>query len=604
MNGDACQSTFEDRAAAGWGPVMVVATGPADQAVFAAVFEAMDNILLTRTALGPADFDSLNEQARTANPPTAILAWAGVYDTADDPRYIGIWVNNPSRIVWNASRLVPAEDQQWFDASVYQWARQAFSVYTPDLDEYISIYRDDAPTDFWDYDAMTPDDYQQTYDAMVAQGYFPTCVQGAGIDNVLITPTFTLLGSTGERAWSTPQGPQPAASLGGFDAYMQSYMQMNRVRAGALAVVKDTRLVLARGYTCAEAGYPTTYPDSIFRIASCSKLITAVAVLQLVDQGLITLDRPVIDLLPFTLPPDMAGWAFISQITVDNLLSMLSGYGESVLDEGSVAARRGIGAFPINKWDRAQAMMQAQILTASPGTSEQYCNLGYSLLGMVIETVTGQSYADCVQANILGPLGVWRAQLDAAATDAQPAGAVVQHDMFASNGRTVLAGDPSDGSRPFVPYVYGGADYSTYDAYVGWSMAAVDYAAFLAAMNLSPCPYFSQPGTLALLSTQNIAYSTTLAGQSIPEPGWARGWSIDNTPPVAARWWGGTLTDVGCFFSLDDNGVGIVCFMNTGMNYIDKSYWNGLRGIANGITDWGSDDLFGDYGLTVGADAG
>jgi CubicO group peptidase (beta-lactamase class C family) len=600
MDGELWQTIFNDQAAAGWGPVMAVATGPVDQAVYAAVFEPMDSIPLTLTGLLPAEFDNYNQQALGSKPPT-MLSWAGLFGTADDPRYIGIWVPNPNRIVWNVSRLSPAEDQQWFDASNYQWARQVFSVYSPDVDEYVSIYRDDAPTNYVAYDAMTPDDYQIAFDANWAQGCIPTCVQGAGLDNVLITPTFTQFGSTGERTWSAPQGPPPAAKLAGFDDYMQAYMQRNRVRAGALAVVKDTRLVLARGYTCAEAGYPTTYPDSIFRIASCSKLITAVAMLQLVDRNVIALDTPILDKLPFPLLPFTPGYEFIAQLTVDDLLSMISGYDGSILYEGDVAAQLALGAFPINKQQRALVMMLTQALVGPPGSTENYCNLGYSLLGMVLETVTGQSYADYVLANIFGPLGVMRAQLDVPATDAQPMGAVLQHDLNAANSRTVLAGIPWDAARPFVPLVYGGADYSTYDGYGGWSMAAVDYAAFLAAMNLSPCPYFGQPGMLALLSTQNSAYASL--GPSIPDPGWARGWSIDSRPPVAARWWGGTLSDVGCFFSLDDNRVGIVCFMNTGMNYIDTSYWDGLRGIANGISDWGTDDLFFDYGLTLPAGA-
>jgi CubicO group peptidase (beta-lactamase class C family) len=600
MNLNAWTTTATAQAAAGRRPVMVVATGPADQAVYAAVFEAMDAIPVVKLNLQWADFDDFNGQAFNFSPPK-ILSWTSVYGTADDTRYIGIWVDNPSRIVWNVVQLAPDEDKQWFDASVYQWARRVFSVYAPDIGQYVSLYRDDAPTDFWASGAMGPDEYKQQLDAMRKQGYVPTCVQGAGVNNVFITATFKRVGSTGERSWSTPLGPQSAASLGVFDAYMQSYMRTNRVRAGALAVVKDTRLVLVRGYTCAEAGYPMTYPDSIFRIASCSKLITAVAILQLVEQGLIALDTPILGLLPFTLSSSTPGYGFIAQITVDHLLSMISGYDQSMWQTGEedVAKQLGVAALPITKRDRARAAMQRNALTRPPGTSEHYCDLGYSLLSMAIEKVSGQSYVDHVRSNILEPLGISRAQPAVAATDAQPAGAVVQHDLYAQNGHTVLTGNPADPSRPFVPYVYGGTDYSTWDGFGGWCMAAVDYAAFLAVMNLSPCPYFRQPDTQALLSTQNIAYSTTLKDQSLEDPGWARGWSIDTTPPVAARWWGGTSSDIGCFFSLDDNRVGIVCFMNTDTNNIDSSYRDELRRIANNITDWGTDDFFGAYGLTI-----
>src|SRR5690606_32025799 len=62
------------------------------------------------------------------------------------------------------------------------------------------------------------------------------------------------------------------------DAWVKSWMQKQNGRAAALAVVKDARLVLARGYTLAEPGYPITQPTSLFRIASCNKPLTSIAV--------------------------------------------------------------------------------------------------------------------------------------------------------------------------------------------------------------------------------------------------------------------------------------------------------------------------------------
>ena len=500
--------------------------------------------------------------------------------------------------MWNASRLAPADDQQWFDASNFQWARQVFSVYSPDLDEYVSIYRDDAPTNYVADGAMSAADYQKAHDDMKQKGYVPSCVQGCGTSNVLITPTFVRPDSTGDRVWSTPSGPAPHATLAGFDSYMKTFMQKNRVRAGALAVVKGTRLVLARGYTYGEAGYPATRPDSIFRIASCSKLITAVAMLQLTEKGLKLSDK-IIQKLPFTIPTSTPGYNFIAQISVDDCLCMISGYDGSIMSETAVANLLGVGQFPINKTQRAQAMIQTQLLSGAPGTSEHYCNLGYSLLGLALEKFTSQSYEAFVKTSILKPLGVTRARLDVAATNAQPAGAVLQHDRYAANGRTVLKGSPTSNTRAIVPWVYGGFDYSTFDAYGGWCMAAVDYAAFLAAMNRSPCPYFTKPGTLPLLSSQNIAYSTTLSGQTLEDPGWARGWSTYKSGSNTVRWWGGTLSDVGCYHSLDDNQVAIAAFMNTDMNNIDSSFRMGLQNITNPISDWGTDDFFHLYGLTI-----
>jgi len=610
MNSTQFADRFNKEANLGWGPVMVVATGPAGSETYAAVFEKMSAIPYTRNLLTPAQFDSLNASARVSDPnksvnPSTILSWAGVHGTKADPRYIGIWTTNPKRIVWNVSRLKPSDDQDWFDASNYQWARGIFSVYSPDLDEYVSIYRDDAPVDYLSDAAMKPGDYQKRFDTLTKEGYIPTCVQGSGEDNALITPIWTKSGSTGDRVWHAPTGPSPAAGLAGFDAYMKTYMQKNRVRAGALAVVKGTRLVLARGYTFAEPPYPVTQPDSIFRIASCSKLITAVAMLQLseLSNAPLKLTDTVYNRLPFAIPANTPGLNFLKQVTVDDLLCMIGGYDGSIMSEPSVASTLGLQNFPINKTHRARAMIQTQALTGAPGTSEHYSNLSYSLLGLLLEKKTGTTYADYVQANILkkfkGNGNTWRPRMDVAATGAQPAGAVLQHASDAANGRSILSGQVSDPARPFVPFVYGGADYSTYDAYGGWCMAAVDFAAFLAMLNRNPCPYFKSQTTLALLSKQNQAYSTTLAGKSLEDPLWARGWSLGNFGAVNLRWWGGTLSDIGCYFSLDDNGVAIVATLNTGMNNIDTSYWAGLQGIAAAVSQWGSDDFFAQYNVKI-----
>lgn len=605
MAGSDWQNTFNTQLKAGRGPVIVTATGPIASATYAAVFETMASVPYTQTGLSASAFDTLNQQAQTSggtgNPvPNTILSWTGSFGTADDPRYIGIWKPNPQRIVWNVSRLPPTDDQAWFEASNFQSARQVFSVYAPDRNEYLSVYRDDAPIEYVAEGALTAADYQTAFDSMWKAGFIPSCVQGSGTGgNIRITPTFVKTGSTGDRVF-TKQGPTPPAALAGFDSYMQAFMTKNRVRAGSLAVVKGKRLVLARGYTYGEPGYAITQPDSIFRIASCSKLLTAVAVLQQTEHNLKLTDT-VLDKLPFTIPPNTPGYSFVAALTVDDLLSMISGYDGSVMAEVSVASHLGLTAFPITRDQRAKAMLQTQHLTAAAGTTERYCNLGYSLLAMVVEKVSGNSsYASYVKANILGKVGATtRPRLDVAATGGQPAGAVRQHDDHARNAREVLTGSPTSNTRPYVPLVYGGADYSTYDGYGGWSMAAVDFAAFLAGMNASPCPYFTKAGTLALLSTQNNAYATTLAGKTLEDPGWARGWSLDKSGPVEVRWWGGTLSDIGCYFSLDANQVGIVAFTNTNMNNLDASYWAGLRGVASAVSDWGSANLFAQYGLSI-----
>src|SRR5216110_1476752 len=81
-----------------------------------------------------------------------------------------------------------------------------------------------------------------------------------------------------------------------FDAEMDAFMRARDVPGGALAVVKGKRLVYAKGYGWANREKQTpVVPESLFRIASISKPFTAVAVMQLVEQGKLKLEQPVFD---------------------------------------------------------------------------------------------------------------------------------------------------------------------------------------------------------------------------------------------------------------------------------------------------------------------
>ena len=106
-----------------------------------------------------------------------------------------------------------------------------------------------------------------------------------------------------------------------FDAEMAAFMQPRGVPGGALAVVKDRRLVYAQGYGLAdrERKLPVA-AESLFRIASITKPFTAVAVLQLVESGRLALDAPAFELLGFD--PAKAADPRTAQITVGQLLQI------------------------------------------------------------------------------------------------------------------------------------------------------------------------------------------------------------------------------------------------------------------------------------------
>jgi CubicO group peptidase (beta-lactamase class C family) len=165
----------------------------------------------------------------------------------------------------------------------------------------------------------------------------------------------------------------------------------------SVAVVRDGRLVLAKGYGYANlAERVPASATTIYRLASITKEFTAAAILHLAERGRLSLDDPISDYLP-----DYPGDG--QRITIRQLLSHTSGLSDAsvlpLLEESG-----GVGI------DRNELidLVAAQPLDSEPGAEHSYSNVGYILLGILIEHVTGRAYADYIVKEILRPLGLDR----------------------------------------------------------------------------------------------------------------------------------------------------------------------------------------------------
>jgi CubicO group peptidase (beta-lactamase class C family) len=185
------------------------------------------------------------------------------------------------------------------------------------------------------------------------------------------------------------QGSQGNAAI---DAFMQERMESLDIPGAALAVVRDGEMVHLAGYGVAnEAGDPVT-PQTPFLLASLSKPVTAVAVMQLVEAGQIELDAPIQQYLPWLLPD--------TPITVRHLLHQTSGLDET---EGY---RRNLEPDDPDALAASIRRLADTELNNPPGTTFEYSNSNYDVLGLLIETVTGQPYPDYIQAHIFTPLAM------------------------------------------------------------------------------------------------------------------------------------------------------------------------------------------------------
>ena len=187
-----------------------------------------------------------------------------------------------------------------------------------------------------------------------------------------------------------------ATAVGILDDWIAHQTQQRHQPGLAIGLVYDGDLLWGKGYGKAdlEAGTPVTL-DTRFRIASITKTFTATGILQLRDAGKLSLDDPVSQHLDwFDLRYQDA-----PAISVRNLLTHTSGLPRDSKNPMWTECEA-------PTWDDFIADTKTRAPTRPPYEKFAYSNLGYSLLGGIIAEISGQSWADYLQANVLDPLGM------------------------------------------------------------------------------------------------------------------------------------------------------------------------------------------------------
>jgi N-acyl-D-amino-acid deacylase len=266
-----------------------------------------------------------------------------------------------------------------------------------------------------------------------------------------------------------PVSGKSLAALEPVDAAVLAMMARHGVPGAALAVTKHGKLVFARGYGWADlaAGEPVR-PDTLFGIASISKVITAAAVLKLVEQGKLALDDKAFKLLDITPAPGPRPDPRLQQITVRQLLNHSGGWdrlksGDPLNWITELRLRGGLRG-PVTAEDLIAFTMRVP-LDFDPGAESQYSNFGYIVLGAVIAKASGQTYEKYVRDNVLVPAGCPNIRLH------PPGGR-----YFKNEAHRYLAGAGEEMEIPAFTQKYA-------DAAGGWVASAPDLARFLAALD-------------------------------------------------------------------------------------------------------------------------
>ncbi len=237
-----------------------------------------------------------------------------------------------------------------------------------------------------------------------------------------------------------------------FTAWMDGQLANRALPGVVVGVVSDQDLVWARGFGFADTNLRVGMtPGTRFRMASHSKLFTAMAVMQLRDEGRLRLDDPVSMHLPW-FKVRTAG-ADDPAITIEELLSHSSGLPREADAHWTTLE------FPTE--EELRNLIPERQAAFAPEVRWKYSNLAYTIAGMVIEAVSGERWADYLQTHIFNPLG-----MNDSSVDQDVPGLAVGY------GRRM-----PDGSRDVMPFV----DARSMAAATGLTSTVEDMARFVSA---------------------------------------------------------------------------------------------------------------------------
>ncbi|TDQ54301.1 serine hydrolase domain-containing protein [Actinorugispora endophytica] len=327
-------------------------------------------------------------------------------------------------------------------------------------------------------------------------------------------------------------GPAPVTPAS-VDALVRDYREDTGLPGAAVAVTRGTEVVHAQGYGETPSGEAVTARTPM-AVASVSKSFTALAVLQLVEEGRVELDDPVRDHLPEFVTADPRA----DRITVRQLLDQTSG----MSDTGFPSFTR---PRPDTLREAVEGMRGAE-LAADPGTRWEYHNPNSQVAARLVEVVSGRSFADYLEARVFGPLGMDDSSTGDTDRDLPPSA----HGHLRVLGRAVAAPEP--------PAFGNGSG--------GVLSTAEDMAAWLIAQNNGGA---GADGT-RIASAESVALAHT------PSPvsgSYALGWSVGETRSGAriVEHSGDLFTSTAHQALLPESGYGVAVMANTGMAYGDAS---------------------------------
>lgn len=344
--------------------------------------------------------------------------------------------------------------------------------------------------------------------------------------------------------------PQMAACNG----IIQNFLTTYNIPGAAVAIAKDGRIVYNRGFGFSDiAKTIPVQPHNLFRLASVSKPVTGMAIMKLIENGQLTLDAKVFG--PGGILENFPGIATanitdarIYNITIKHLLEHTAGWNRDVNCNPNptvpypyfFAGCDPIGfplrvtmltgtSNPVSKEALIKFLLERG-LNFAPGTAYNYSNIGYLILGRVIEKITGLSYENYLKEHLFKPLGIF----DIRNGKNLLADKQEREVEYTGNGYTNLS-VYNTGQQ--VPWEYGGFSVEAMDAHGGLIATASDMLKLLTAVDgFNTKPDILQPATITQMVTPSSVNQYYAKGFSVnPNNNWWHTGGLDGTATEIVR---------------------------------------------------------------------
>lgn len=370
-----------------------------------------------------------------------------------------------------------------------------------------------------------------------------------------------------------------------IDQQVTGFMERSSLKGVSIAIIENEKLVFNKSYGFAEEELNVkATPEHLYRIASVSKLITAIAIMKLVEEGKMKLSDQVFGTEGFFNDEkyqDIRDRKLLD-IQVIHLLNHTSGwtqrYGDPMFLPVEIA--KIVGDQPPVTIDTYLKYAISRRVYAAPGTMYSYSNMGYAFLGAIIERVSGMPYEDYVKFHVLYPNGIYDMHLGKNRYEQRRRNEVKYYEqegsemIWACNGDSLL-----------LPKTYGGNDIELLGAAGGWIASAPELAKLLTLIDgFDSVPDILGPETIALMTGED---RKALGWRDVKQGVWIRTGNFAGSSAMMVR---------------RADGLEWVFLTNT-------SNWQGARfsydinqlmnKITNRVDNWPALDLFGYYDTEI-----